>query len=214
MFIGRREASLKLLDILPFSDKNRDDWIIVSISFEGLFMAYEINKISGVKFQHLFIESIFTPKNNECRIAMISETKNVVIDEVLEQTFELDRDLILKETSQIFNTKITKKVQKYKNGKFINIKDKSKKILLLDDGIETGFRMVTAIRSLFNMGFKYISIATPVIPKSLVPHFKEQISGQLYFLKSIAHFTQTSDYYMQSKEFKDDFLQKIFNQLN
>jgi putative phosphoribosyl transferase len=208
MFTGRRSALFELSEILPFAKGREDEWITISVSDSALFMAYELYKISGVKFEHLFIEPVKAPKNSDVNLAMVSETGTTLIDEKLINAFEIEEQTIQDLAHRELVTVIEGEVHRYRGGERLQL-DSSKKALLLNDGLETGLQMATAVESLRSLGFQSISIATPLFPETLFKEFSEMVEA-VYTLKRVIHFTDTSDYYEQPKWIEDELLDKIW----
>jgi|GEM_PF-3639446 len=210
MFIGRRVAVFELSKKIHIGKRDSDNWIIISISEEGLFMAYELFKVTGVEFQHLFIDPVPTPNNSECKVAMISELNDIVINEDLKSVFNIDSEYILSSAETIFKESIRPKLQTYRDGEQLDIVDKSRKVIILDDGIETGLRVMTAIKTIRNMGFKHINVATPIIPDTIFDDIKSEVD-EVYFIDRVIHYTKTSDYYQQSNRFTKQVLDDIWS---
>ena len=67
----------------------QEDWLIVAFSKEGVVVANEICKKLHLDFDILLNESIFSPVNPECKIAMVSETEEIVIHHELATYFDI-----------------------------------------------------------------------------------------------------------------------------
>ena len=53
----------------------------------------------------LFTQKVFTPKNDDCEIAIVTETGEIVIHEELMKSFSLELDDIYAEANEKYNNK-------------------------------------------------------------------------------------------------------------
>lgn len=192
-FKDRYDAFEHLLKKLPLDDMLHDDWIVLSTSTGGVPIAKDIAKVLNAKFDFLFNEKVFTSKNNECEIAIITETGEIVIHEELMRSFSLDLHDIYEQANFKLNTKINDYKANYRDSLgIIDLQDKN--VLLVDEGLNTGLTMMACIKSVINEKAKSICVAVPVLPRVTIGDI-ESIADDLYFVQALDHFVSIDFYY-------------------
>jgi len=196
-FKNREDASQKLMEILPIEKMKLEDWIVVASSYGGYPIAKTIATKLEAQFKILFTEKVVAPNNEECEIAIVTESEEVVIHEELARAFDLSLDFIFSKSKYVYDSMILNKLSKFRSGERItNIKDKN--ILLVDEGLNTGLTMMACIKTAINLGAKSVSVAIPILPNASIQTI-ESIADDLYYVKSLDHFISI-DYYYESLE--------------
>lgn len=202
-FKNRKEAFEQLCNTLPVSQMKDEEWIVLAISTGGVPIALDLAKKINAKFDFLFTEKIFTKRNKECEIGIITETQEIVVHEELMRSFELDLEAIYQESKGIYNNKIKKYKRNYRNNLDI-ISLEKKNVLLVDEGLNTGLTMMACIKSVINEKAKSICVAVPILPEVTINDI-ETIADDLYYVKAPAHFLSIDFYYetLENINFKD-----------
>ena len=201
-FKNREVAAYRLLDILPIDKMKLENWTVISTSYGG----YPIGKIIAEELdgtlEMMFSKKIFAPSNHECEIAIVTESEDVLIHEELVKAFDISLDLIYGQSKYLYDNELSYEVSKFKNGKKLELQDKN--VLLLDEGLNTGFTMMACIKTAINLGAKSISVATPIIPNASIPII-QSIADDLYYVKRLDHFIAINFYYdtLDELEYKD-----------
>lgn len=163
----------------------------------GLDLGYEI----------LFSEDIKTPNNDECDIACVSESEDVVINEALRVSFEITKDYIYGRAKKLYEEKILKNVYKYRKGGLLSpLKDRN--ILLITDSCETGARLAVATKSLTNMGAKSVILGIALMPSDMA-EYANTIVDDVYCAFKIDGFVSTDFYYEKTLENDENAILKI-----
>ncbi len=214
-FNDRYDALNKLIDIIPIKTLIKDNTILIAISAGGLLLANEISRKTNLTFDFLFTEPIFAPKNSDCKIAIVSETMDIAINEILVDAFNISYDFIYGEAQRKYEEKIIPDIYKYRKGENIKTLDK-KNVLIIDEGIETGLLINLAIKSCIKKGVNKIMVAAPVISDD-VTLFLDECADVVYSVYRPKHFVNTK-YYFKNKERIDssviiDILDKSLSKL-
>ena len=210
IYTNRQEAVDDLLEILPKDLMQKENWILLALSRGSVEMAAYIANELGLDFDIFIVKSIMAPENDECEIAMVSETKEIVIQESLVDSFGIDENYVYEEAERVYNEKIVENINKYRKSLPISdLKDRS--VLLIDEGCETGLSTMCAIKSALNLHTKKVSIATPVIAEDLF-HTLDLKVDKIYTNHRILHFISVKYYYEELERLKSkkilDLLQK------
>ena len=201
-----------LQDVLPITTIKKEGWVLVGLSNNSLVMIEKLNKLLNCNYDRLFIEPVYAPNNNECEIAMISETDEIVMHERLIESFEIKKDYVYGEAHRKHEDDILREIYKMRKGEsFINVKDQH--VLLIDLGNETGLSILTSIKSLFKLGASNISIALPVIAKDIYDELLS-IVDDIYTLHILDNYISAYFYYKDVIDLSNEEVEKILEKRN
>ena len=192
-FKNIQEASDELISILPKDILSSDESVVISVSKEGLFFAKNISKAMNCELDILITEPIKAPNNTSLSIAMISETKEVIMNKSLIDSFEIDEDYIYQEADREYKDKILEHIEIYRRGKSLVGVD-GKYVVLVDDCIETGLSMMLALKSVIQRGAKNIFIATPILDKIVYDNLITICDG-VFCIHTIQDYISIEYYY-------------------
>jgi len=203
IFKNREEAFECLIKEMPIDTmKKEQEWVVLSISTEGIFYAKKIAMLLGRKSDYLFTEKIYTPNNKECAIAIVSETGEVVINEELAHSFDINYDYIYAEAARKHDDKVLGYFYKYRQGEVIgNLKDKN--VLLVDEGADTGMTLAVGLKSVINLSVAKVAVAIPIIPESIAIEL-EKIADELYTAKRVKNYVDIWTYFRELPPYEID----------
>lgn len=204
---NRDDAAVQLIDILPIDRIRTEKWKLIAVSSGGLKIASLIAKKAGVSVHILFSEAIYAPANSDCELGRVSETEEIVVNEELVDAFEIQYDYIYGEAHRKHEEKILSSVYKFRKGKqFLNLKDEH--VLLIDEGCESGLKLMTGIKTAMNMDAKSVFVAIPVAPKS-VAEALNQIVDESYVVHEVNDYVKTYCYYEDFRDVSDNEIEEI-----
>jgi putative phosphoribosyl transferase len=162
MFKNREEASKRLISEIPLNICTLDNVIVLAISEGGVFFADRLAKKLNSQFDILLTEPIYSEVNEELIIAMVGETEEIVMHKALTDSFAISKDYIYGEAHHKYESNILTHIDKYRKG--IKLQDLDDKyVILIDECVETGLTMMTAVKTAISLGAKNIFIAVPVL---------------------------------------------------
>lgn len=206
-FKNRRDAFHQLNDILPLKEMQDEKWIVLAISSGAVPIAIDLSEKIKADFDYLFTQKIFTSKNKECEIAIITETEEIVIHEELMKSFDLKLEDIYEESKIHYGSAIAKYKAKYRNNtELINLENRN--VLLVDEGLNTGLTMMACIKSAIKKHAKSIFVAVPILPEVII-HDIETIADDLYYVKAPSHFVSIDFYYEDLEEIELEDIEKL-----
>ena len=202
-FKNREDAAKQLIEVLPIEQMKQEEWIVMSTSTGGYKIAQIIARELGAKADFLFSDKIYAPKNDECEIAIVTESQEVVIHEELVKAFDISLDFIFSKSKYIHESLLKNKVIKFRKGKRLTDLD-NKNILLVDEGLNTSLTLMACIKTAITLKAKSVSVAVPIIPSASI-QIIESIADDLYYVKNIPHFIDIGHYYetLEKIEFKN-----------
>ena len=209
---NREDAARKLADAIPMQRLKDESWKMVAVSKGGLELAYILRKKLHNSLDFLFSEAIMAPNNDECEVARVSEREEIVINEQLVNAFEIQYDYIYGEAHRKHEEQILSSIYQHRKGRpFSSMKDEI--VLLLDEGSETGLKLMTALKTILAMKPKAIYIAVPVIPSDTLD-LLEPFADDIFFLYDIDDYVETSLYYEELEDVEEEKLEKYLGDKN
>lgn len=208
MFLDRSDAGEKIADSLyKFKD---EDVIVLAIPRGGLEIAYDTIKKFDFKWDLIIPRKIGAPHNKEFAIGAVSVDGSYFINEDYVKKLNISQDYIEKEVKEQIN-EIKRRMKDYR-GKdtFPEVKDKT--VIIIDDGIATGFTILAVIKAVKKKRAKKIILAIPVGPRETIEEFKE-IVDEVICLYIPDEFYAVGSYYMDFKQVEEVEVFKIINEL-
>ena len=206
-FTDQNDAGSKLLEILPRNELKANNFLILCFNIKSVIMCDFVARGLDLGYEILFSEDIKTPNNDECDIACVSESEDVVINEALRVSFEITKDYIYGRAKKLYEEKILKNVYKYRKGGLLSpLKDRN--ILLITDSCETGARLAVATKSLTNMGAKSVILGIALMPSDMA-EYANTIVDDVYCAFKIDGFVSTDFYYEKTLENDENAILKI-----
>lgn len=203
----REDAARQLMETLPLERIRQEKWKIIAVSSGGLKIASIIAKRAGVKVEILFSEAIYAPSNHECELGRVSETEEIVVHEELVDAFGVQYDYIYGEAHRKHEEKILSSIYKFRKGaQFPNLKDEH--VLLVDEGCESGMKLMTGIKTAMTVDAKAVFVAIPVAPKS-VAEALNQIVDESYVVHEVNDYVKTYCYYEDFTPIKESEIEDI-----
>ena len=211
LFENRDDALQKLLSNMPLSFFERQDCIVVGISFEGIYFAHRLAQTIKAPLAFLFTAPILAPNNPECEIAMATETHDVVINEPLVRSFGISLDYIYGEVQRQYEDKMLPLIYQYRKGNPL-ISFKGKRVLIVNEGINSGLTAFAAIKSVITLQAKTVHFACPVAPYDVVEDM-EEIADGIFCLYRSKDFVDIGYHYKNYPPIDAAIIEEIFNKM-
>lgn len=178
MFIDRKDAGQKLsIELEQFKDENP---LILPVPRGGLVTAYETIKNYKFDWDLIIPRKIGAPHNKEFAIGAVTSDGTYLVNEKHIDMLNVSEEYIKKEVNEQTD-EIKRRLKKYKgNENFPEVKDKT--VIIIDDGIATGFTILAAIKSVKKQGAKKIILAVPVAPHETVKKLEEVVDRVICLL--------------------------------
>lgn len=208
MFIDRNDAGKKLsLKLERFKD---DNCIILAVPRGGIVTAYETIKKFDFQWDLIIPRKIGSPNNNEVAIGAVTSDGTYFVNEKYVDILNVPQEYIEKEVYQQVK-EIKRRLKKYKgNESFPEVKDKT--VIIIDDGIATGFTILAAIKSIKSHGSKKIVLAVPVAPHDTVVYL-ESVVNEVICLIIPDEFYAVGLHYENFNQTTDEEVINIINDL-
>ncbi|QZY54432.1 phosphoribosyltransferase [Crassaminicella profunda] len=208
MFIDRRDAGNKLaLELEKFKD---DHSIILAVPRGGIVTAYETIKKFGFQWDLIMPRKIGSPRNKEVAIGAVTSDGAYFLNEKYVDMLNISQEYIEQEVYE--QTKeIKRRLKKYKgNENFPEVKDKT--VIIIDDGIATGFTILAAIKSIKKHGAKKIILSVPVASSDAIARLEASVD-EIICLLIPDEFYAVGMHYKNFEQSTDEEVMNILNEL-
>ena len=201
---------MKLHDVIPMQRLKEESWNLIGVSKGGLDLCHRIRGNLKNNIDFIFSEAIMAPNNPECEIARVSEHEEIVLNEKLIDAFEIQYDYVYGEANRKHEEDILSYVYQYRKGRhFPSMKDKV--VMLTDEGSETGSKFMTALKTILNMQPRAVYIAVALLPRDVL-ELLEPYVDDIYFIHDIEDYVETSLYYKEFEDIKEEMIEKLLEE--
>ncbi len=210
MFKNRTHAGTLLVPLLQ--DLQLKNPLVIAIPRGGVEVASPIARGIQAPLYVIIPRKIGAPFNPEYAVGAVAPDGTVSFDETLLNYWGLipqDMEKIIDKEKQ----EIARRTELY--GKWALLPDlKNYSVVLVDDGIATGYTVKAALSSLRKQTTNSIVLTVPVLPENLIPTF-ESLVDRLIYLYAPLDFRAVGQFYQDfSEKSHEDILQvlsAIFN---
>ena len=210
MFKDRKDAADRLKEQLPLDRMKQEKWFLVAVSSGGLELIHHLNERLNLEKDFLFSAGIYAPKNSGCELARVSEYEEIVINDNLVKAFGIKYDYIYGEASRKHEEKILGSIYKYRKGKhFEDMEGKS--VILVDDGAESGLKLMAAIKTVLSMNAKAVYVAVPVLPSDLLDGL-EPLTDDIFSVSALDDYVLTESYYEVFEPVSDEQIEQYLGE--
>ncbi len=193
IFNDRADAAAQLLEFLPVEKMRGEAWHLIALSFGGLEIAEQLAKRLHLQAEILFSEPVFAPLNEECEVARVSETEEIVIHEALCESFSIGLDFVYGEAHRKHEEQILSAVYQYRKGRPFPLL-KAEVVVLIDDGSETGLKFLTGVKTILAMKPKAVYVIAPILPHEVLESL-DPLVDHIYYLHDVKDYLTTPAYY-------------------
>lgn len=203
MFQNRSRAGKALAKMLV--QYKRDDVIVLGIPRGGIPVAFEIAESLDKPLGIVLVKKIGHPMNKEYAIGAVS-----LEDEIIMPEHNISTNYIEEEV-KIVRKRLMQMRDYFKGRDYTNMEVKNKVVILVDDGIATGYTMLNTIRLVRRCQPKKIIVAIPVGPKESIDTIKNEgvtvvVIEIPYFFNGIGAFYE--DFTQVNEDIVLDLLQQ------
>ncbi|GAA0076122.1 phosphoribosyltransferase [Clostridium sp. CTA-5] len=208
MFIDKKDAGEQLsVKLKKFKDENP---IVLAIPRGGIITAYQTIKKFKFEWDLIIPRKIGLPDNKEVAIGAVSLDGTYLLDEQYIDMLNIPKKYIKNEIFQQID-EIKRRLNKYKgNENFPDVKNKT--VIIIDDGIATGFTIQAAIKSIKKHNAKKIILAVPIAPQNTISML-EKIVDEVICLFIPYDFYAVGSYYENFEQTTDEEVFNVVNEL-
>ena len=198
-FQDRAEAGRRLADRLA---RFRDDApVVLGLPRGGVPVAAEVARALGAQLDIVVERKLGVPWHPELGFGAIGEDGVMIINRDLVDDVGVAPDEIRAVVAAERAT-LRRRVQRYRAGR-APIDLEGRTVILVDDGIATGFTVRAAIEVVRRRGARTIVLAAPVAPPRVVEELRHQVDD-VVVLESHEPFVAVGQFYVEFAQITDD----------
>lgn len=197
-FENRKDAGEKLSRVLQ-KYKN-ENTVVLGIPRGGVVLAAEVAKNLGTSFDVIIPRKIGAPHNPEVAIGAVTQDGTVIKDEAMVQLLGISDNQIEILANKVAG-EISRRVNAYRGGR-PGLELAGKTVVVVDDGIATGFTVQAALKSVRNMDPRRLVLAVPVMPADTVRLLRDKVD-ELVYLHAPELFYAVGQFYMEFDQVSD-----------
>lgn len=172
LFANRREAGEKLAEKLK-KYRGQTNVIILGIPRGGAAVGAILAKKLNLAFDLIIPRKLPIPGNPEMGFGAILSDGTILLNEAVVEAYGVTPEDVERVSQEVLEeVKRREKEYRDKTG-FPKIKDKV--VILVDDGLATGFTMLAAARAVKKAGVKEVIVAVPVSPENSIERVKPEV---------------------------------------
>jgi putative phosphoribosyl transferase len=190
MFADRRDAGRQLAGRLEeYKGKKA---LVLAIPRGGIVVAQEIAKSIGADLDLIISRKIGAPSDPEFAIGAVGPDRSFVVDKKTVAELGISKEYI-ERTVRIESLEIDRRMLKYRGSRdFPDVRGKA--VIVVDDGIATGYTMKVVVDFLRKQKPKKITVAVPVAPRESVAEL-ERDADDVVCLETPRGFTAIGNHY-------------------
>lgn len=155
------------------------DVIVLALPRGGVATAAEVASALNAPLDVLITRKIGAPGNPEYGIGAIAENGVYLLND--EEVSVFHAESFVQEEMERQKTEIERQKRVYRGGK--ELPDlRNQTVILVDDGVATGFTMFTAIKAARAAGAKRIVVAVPVGPPATIEELRDVADDVVYLI--------------------------------
>jgi len=211
-FKDREDASNQLLAEIPLNIREVESVTVLAVSEGGVYFAKKLADRLEASFDILLTEPIYSEVNRKLVIAMVGETEEIVRHRALTDAFDISEDYIYSEAHDKYREKILKNIDKYRHGtKLEKLSDKY--VILIDECVETGLTMMTAVKTALSLGAEHIFIAVPILDNMVYQNLVT-ICDNVFCPVRVNDYISIEYYYDEIDDFSFEEIEEILREVN
>jgi putative phosphoribosyl transferase len=198
-FQDRSEAGKRLASAL---EKYRDsDALVLALPRGGVVIGFEVSSALALPMDVAITRKIGAPGNPEYALGAISESGDVQLNETELTYFRIPASYIQEEIDRQ-RREIERRRQMYRGGAEA-LPLGGRQVIIVDDGIATGFTIFATVRAAQKQSPEKIIVAVPVAPPSTVRALEREVD-EVVALDTPEPFMAVGAWYENFDQVSDD----------
>ncbi len=166
VFSDRENGGKALAELISFLNLTNELNLVLAIPCGGVPVGFVVAKMLGIKLDLLIIRKILIPWNTEAGYGAVDPDGNYIIDEDLRKYLGFTDEDVKEHVRTTFNEVLRREALFRNERSYSHINEK--KVLIVDDGIASGYTMLAAINFVKRHGAKSVLIGAPTASLSSI----------------------------------------------
>ena len=178
VFTDRFDAGRAVADMLATSYKGLPSLMVLGIPMGGIPLASEVAKKLACPMDVVIVRKIQVPGNTESGFGAMTEENDIFYNDVLISRLRLNEKQIQEQSDKV-REELAQRREKLRQGRpFPDIQGKT--VILVDDGLASGFTMKASIHLCKNRKAAKTIVAVPTAPLRTVQELHDLFSADIY----------------------------------
>ena len=199
-FENRNDAGQRMVSLLE-SYRDAENAIVLGLPRGGVVVALEIALALNLPLDVWVTRKIGAPLNPELAIGSIDSDGNLLLDENAARLYEIS-DRYIREEVEHQKGEVKRRYQEYR-GTESAPEIKGKTVIVVDDGVATGFTMLAALQSVKNNEAEKVICAVPVVSPRVLSKLQE-LADEVLSLSTPSYFGAVGEFYRNFSQVTDD----------
>ncbi len=200
VFKDRKDAGLQLAEsLMSYSASGA---MVFSIPAGGVQVAAEVCRLLSLRMDALVVRKIQMPDDPEAGIGAVGPNGTVVLNDYIIEVAHLAHEVIERQIERAKQSVSYREGLFRKSAPYPNMNGKT--IVLIDDGLASGFTMLAAIKFVRSRGAKKVVVAVPTGSERAVEMVKEKADEVHCLNVRSAPFFAVADAYKYWYDLTDD----------
>ncbi len=206
LFKDRRHAGELLADKLgAYQDQ---DPLILAVPRGGVIVAEPVWEKIGGDLDLIITRKIGAPNQPELAIGAVTGDGFTMLNEQLVSRLIVRKEYINK-TVQIEQDEIKRRLKDYRGERPESLLGQ-RPVILIDDGVATGYTLLAALRSLQQKEPSRLILAVPVGPPDTLSRLESEVD-ELVNIECPAHFAAVGQFYNNFEQVSDNGVKAVLN---
>lgn len=208
-FDAGRQLAVLVQDLVEQGSVNAHSMLVLALPRGGLPVGFEIAKALEVPLDVFLVRKLGTPGHEELAMGAIASGGARVINAKVVQAFGISTAEI-EQTAARETQELQRREDVYRGSRpRRDVRDKT--ILLVDDGLATGYTMRAAVAALKQEGPEHTIVAVPVAARSTCAELEKQADAAVC-LYTPFDFMAVGQWYEDFSQTSDDDVQHLLDE--
>ncbi len=206
MFHDRYEAGLLLAEALGSCSP---DACLLAIPRGGIEVGYAVSQRLKLPLDIIIPRKIASPENPELALGAMTLDGSIEFNDELVATLGLTESDIEALVRPV-RSEIGRRLRLYR-GSQPNPQLEGREVILIDDGLATGYTMIAAIKSVSREHPRRLVVAVPVSPASTCEHLRPMVDHLVVLHQAHETCFAVSSFYRNFRDLPDEELVKLLH---
>lgn len=198
LFKDRRQAGEKLAELLKQYKGQHP--LILAVPRGGVAVAEPVWESLGGELDLVITRKLGAPDQPELAIGAVSADGFVMVNENLTSRLDITEDYV-KEIAEKEREEISRRLELYRGRRPLPEADQ-RLVILIDDGVATGYTLLAALRSLREKNPARLVLAVPVGPPDTFTKLEKEVD-ELVYVKAPENFAAVGQFYRMFSQASD-----------
>lgn len=209
IFRNRTEAGKQLAqELAAFAEK---DALLLAIPRGGVVVAAEIARLLNFFIDLIIPRKIGAPYNPEVAVGAVTQDGTTLFNQRLIELLGISRRELEERVSDEVD-EIQRRMVLYGAGRNLG-KSSGRQLIVVDDGVATGYTMQAALRSARSYGPKELIVAIPVAPRDILELLEKEVDRAICMLVP-ENFYAVGQYYESFEQTNDEEVIQIMREFS